>query len=1476
MVAPRVDIASALSNVIDNPSGIGNPFGEPIGLSADTRQQNMIFSGGLDQASAAVSRDAMLANWEPQESRSSIGLFLESAFSAGTKELLGSSPARHIERYRAESPMGGLISHLAGVAPFFIAPQLGVVRGLSMGIPGFKAALGIAQKYQKTEQLFKAGVVREVTKFAPLEAARLAGSAVNPEEGAFKRTAQHVAIELPLLGILGGTVDALGPRLKHFTSQRLENVNADLIQAREFKIQKHVGPAFDRSASTQTKWEYLDLWEKNLAKGGEQLAGSNPVAKDVAIIKGLYEKEILTGGPAIKTTGKTATKYVANTGDATQTKAIESLFEAGTQGGRGAAGITAKTFNTLSKDNPQGWATPELARLSRDGFERLTKGLRIGKEWMGFTQYPRQLVLTSESAKGRLQEILRKHFKEVGPGEWRAREVSEGLWIGVKRVAPEAGGSTIERAAARVDPTSGQFYIFKTSRPSKWFKNAAAVSDTNSQVFTANANKWGRAARVPDKDVPHLAAVERDAPFYKAGLQQLFSGKTRWSTDPNISAEMGALRHQINKFMPESVQPFLNTGVEGLGEIGRSLRLSTGPARSQGSNNPRLASLILWAKSTFDQAGAMSNEVLLGKISKEFMQGAKAPIRSIFRTAINPQILRREGGSQALIRKRLNSDSAALEDFNRIWSESLSKEAALAEGLHPEARLLAEELEAIDNVYVKRIADQARALGMDVNFTPKARHLGISRTWHGHFRAPIRDKTTNEILGYGSGFTKEAAANEANLIADFINAEEGRIVLKKFGESLSKDVDLTIKHDVWTAGTKDIEKKLSQLIEKNKKAAEARQGFDASIGLPSDMSSAQADVFGFATEINLGNPMVERIMRSRSTMIRNDPARFAHQRPGFLGGGGKSGRTLSTEEIVNRHSANIIETDRYLFREAFAAGPPGQELATLTAESSADAVTFNRIFNSYNGISGPVAKTIENGFDAVLGGFFGPGSAQKIMRGMNQSMFTLTLGAGDIGFAVLNLITPLQTAIPEVALLMRAAPETIQKYYSNALFTTANGGLRQARFMDTWKFAKVAMGDVWRPDAAGKEALQWAFERGAVGRDFVETVQGPMRALASGKGGMWDNLARMSEFPVVASEEASRAYSFMLGRRVAKDFFGMEEEAARTFGAQFVNNTMFGYSTADRPRMLTGALGAGWGLFKNWTTNYTANLGRYTAEASRGNFGPLMWAGATTGAVGGLAAIPAAGMADGLSRILADKPLSDLLYDFVGNDPGDSTKPWMADMMMHGFFSNLGFTLRARSSVPTSHLATDMTMFANISVLERAGSGLSAIGTMLDDLSDLRNPVRNPQFNRELLRAFAPRTLQRAMTSFGERGVSSLRTGNSLLPALNMYEGVLRIAGLTPVRVANAFEVHQNKIYDADAKRLAIQDLGRRWADAELNGDWEELRRVYQDAIIDENIPIGSVKRSADARMRNMSSNLLDRQLTDTQDRARLKMRGLY
>ncbi len=1425
-------------------------------LSGNSMQATNFFSGGLDPD--PNDPIGQLLNLSRPSNRSSFGLFFESMISAGTKELFGSRPNTDIERYRSESPVGGVLSWLAGTAPFFIIPGTAVARGLAAGLPGITRAMMAAERLKNANHLFRAGVVREATIFAPFEAARVAGSLVNPEEGSTARAAASAATELALFGGIGGTFAALGPKLKAFKPERTRNVNSASDEAAEFRVAKHVGEKFDRKAPDQVKWEFLTEYKKT------QDAAS-PIIKEVDDLVALYSNRIKIQEPP-QNLIKNGTRYVAFLGTKAKTARVESLYKGGLAGGPKA--ILSRIMN-VSKN---GFATIEEATRSLEGFEELAAVEGIKDTYKAITQFQRELIATSPKAKERLIKILQEDFTQVGTNEWLTREASDGLYIGIKRqpgfAAGEVAGTQIERAKQMLDPFSGRFYIFKTNSPSKWFKSQSGVSETNASLYKELLVKRYRVEVVQDSTVPILNLVENMGTISGGAQQTLFAGKTRWSTEPNVSAEVGRLRLYIEKFLPEDVKAAAQEPLNAVGEAANALRIQFAPGRLQGGPNPRLAQMTMDVKAVFNAVAAMTNVHLLGPLKSSFMRTATgSPIGQIFRTAFNTAS-RREGGVLREIKTRLETSPEALDDFLRMRAEFMSVEQATELGLNSEAIAVKRLLDGHDAVRFTQMENQAKALGMDLTLIPKAGHMGLVNQWEGAFRAPIIEDATGIIRGYGSGFNKQAAADNAMEIINGVNEEAGVKLFRTLGTRTGSGVDLTIADNVIHSGSKDIQQGLAG----NKQVQE----LVGKTGMPTDISNRQADLFGFAASIDLSNSLVKRIAEQRSKIIRTDPVRFKRtSRPGKLGGAFTGGKKQTVDDIMRTYAAGATEMDRYMAREALATGHIQEQFAILAKEDSGAAVTFSRIFNSFNGISGPVAKTIEVAVDSVLADTFGPGVASKIMRGANQAMFTLTLGSLDAGFAALNLITPAQTAWSEIAWLRNAPAEQIQKYYTPIPVRTADGGFRTVWFQDTWKLAKVAMGDVWRPDTAMRADFARAFDEHVIGREFVETVQGPLRGITEGSGGFWDNAQRISEFMVVSTEEASRTYSFALGRRFAMDFMNATPEEAFHFGRQFVNNTMFGYQAADRPRVLTGAIGAGWGLFKNWTFNYTGNLAKYTGAASRGNFEPLMWAGATTGAVGGLAAMPLAGMADSMARFAADKPLSDLVYDWVGNDPGDDTKPWTADLMMHGVFSLFGFSLRSRASVPSSHLATDLVMATNIAIFDRLSGAFEAAGVAIEDITDFRIPFENPQFRRKMLKAFAPRTLQRAMTSFGEKGVQSLNTGNTLLPALNLYDGLFRSLGLTPIRVLNAFEVHQESYKDVDSKRKAIQKLGRRWADAELNRDWQEVARITNEAAWDEGVPLPSVMKSAQARMRAQTETVTKRQFDEEVVRRRLQMRGL-
>ncbi|MGW8181561.1 MAG: hypothetical protein ACWGQW_22760, partial [bacterium] len=382
--------------------------------------------------------------------------------------------------------------------------------------------------------LFKAGALREATIFAPLEAARVAGSAFNPEEGSTFRTLSSAGSELAFLGVGAGALSSFGGRTARFKAERLRNTNSESEAAFEFEVAKHIGPAFDRNAPDQIKLAFM---QENLGK-----------YKDNPVITGQMERLIDSYKTNIKVAEpppnpiKNGTRYVAFLGNKKNTLAVESLYQGGKEGGPKA--ILSKklarsdtgegTFKTIEELNA---ATAEWEEIARDA------GLK--DNWHTVTQYVRKLIPTSDKSKDRLIRTLtdlKGPFKQVEPNGWLARENSDGLYIGIKRLPHSPKGSYLERAKERLDPYSGNYYIFKTNSPTKWFPKASGVYETNAKAYNNLQRKWYRAKDIDDARVPILTMIENKAGIYNPAQQSLFTGKTRFSTDPNVPAEVGKMR----------------------------------------------------------------------------------------------------------------------------------------------------------------------------------------------------------------------------------------------------------------------------------------------------------------------------------------------------------------------------------------------------------------------------------------------------------------------------------------------------------------------------------------------------------------------------------------------------------------------------------------------------------------------------------------------------------------------------------------------------------------------------------------------------------------------------------------------------------------------------------------------------------------------------------------------------------------------
>ena len=381
--------------------------------------------------------------------------------------------------------------------------------------------------------------------------------------------------------------------------------------------------------------------------------------------------------------------------------------------------------------------------------------------------------------------------------------------------------------------------------------------------------------------------------------------------------------------------------------------------------------------------------------------------------------------------------------------------------------------------------------------------------------------------------------------------------------------------------------------------------------------------------------------------------------------------------------------------------------------------------------------------------------------------------------------------------------------------------------------------------------------------------------MADPNAGFLMNLKNMMQAPVAMSEEFSRGYSFALGMRISKDFFQHTDEQAFLFASRFTQRTNYGYASADRAKMLTGALGTGYGLFKNWTNNYVMNLGTYTKEFFHGNFAPLMTSMIGSGAISGAIGVPFFGAVDSVAEMMTDKDLVEWMYELTGGDrSGEGPVPmWAADTIMYGLPSLLGISLQGRASAPGAELMRDATMMASTIHIDRA----QALGGMLGSISDIigkgMNPYTSEKLGREFVRAFAPRTLQRAYGIAGQNGLTSLRTGNNVMSAPGPIDKALYILGISPLEIEKSLDVHNELYDDLQKMRDQLAWYGEAGANAFEENDWSTVTQIFRQAVARQ-VPIESLGSSIQTRLLKKTSPVAVRQFGQ-QGARELRKRGL-
>jgi hypothetical protein len=270
--------------------------------------------------------------------------------------------------------------------------------------------------------------------------------------------------------------------------------------------------------------------------------------------------------------------------------------------------------------------------------------------------------------------------------------------------------------------------------------------------------------------------------------------------------------------------------------------------------------------------------------------------------------------------------------------------------------------------------------------------------------------------------------------------------------------------------------------------------------------------------------------------------------------------------------------------------------------------------------------------------------------------------------------------------------------------------------------------------------------------------------------------------------------------------------------------------------------------------HFISSMFQYAGLGIKHNaWGPFVWQFGSAMALGGLGAMgPLKWTADALASWHDGSPNS---YLWMQEHWHDS-----ADELYFGFPALFGASLQASSTLPGTDVRNDITSLSSFVAWERAKAAGKATGAAWDyAVANGQDPLRNPNIRDQLMQAFAPRAVFRAFASTEGDYIKSMSTGYPQVRDVSPLSKFFYGAGMNQVEVERQQVAARELWKDDQARRKQIEQFGKALADAQLNGDFDEMARINQTAIL-RGLPVSSIYSSARTRtQREQQQDLLSR-----------------
>jgi len=1343
-----------------------------------------------------------------------LGGLAASAFSA-IPELFGAPPSETAEAFRARNPWSGTISELAGFAVPYLGAEAAVARSAGLAgrlAKGVDATTGALERFGikgAAESPVWRGAARETIVNAPIEAARLGVAATAYPEN-FDEVASDVALGTVLTGGLGagfGWLSKGGPARK--LGGKVEGID-------------------DFTANTYK----LDAIEQ-----GAKVSGADPT--DFANELELLALKDNPGKSGVKGEAKKLDYLYPIAEHPTESeKNLNSLM----QPGRGRDGSNADVVlkdedggdvhipTGLNRqyliENPS--ATEGKKKYLAPGqvadiIAQLPEGFDSIRKLASKVQYPRYVTVVDEAGARELAGKLSLPGMNQA-GKTKYIQEADGSFFVAHRLT-DGKGQAMGKGAGKVKV--GETYLIgKTAEPGLFEPEMAKLSDMVTAPWTKHkaAYQPARNANVfSNADDAYLALVNKRT--YGEMMGMTHKEKVNY-----IAGMLGKVKAGTLDLLDQKFNLKDSASIQDLAE---SIAISLKPTSHLQLQNREYGHMFGLLKNGHRIADDWTRKIMFG--ASKMKPGAKG-YQAVFHTGRKAleQVSGYKGhmpveeiwkpiteAENDIITRLANADV-----LTPARAQKLVKEGAIS----PEAGQAIEQMRALNEDVVAditQVLDESGHTGIEW----LKNHLGIPRTARGEMFTEIKD-ANGKLKHVAWGKNGAEVAREAQAVVD-----EAKAAGEKWSFEKGKLRELPT----------ETQQSLDQL-QKNVSASIGRTSGDGEILY---RAMRRLSAIKSTTGRNPSIPITSGVIKRRKNVpsVGTDkPYTKAETLNAVHGHYGQLTKFGATQNFNSRFG-----------REAKAA------LKGKDPKMYEDLMLKSRQFL---GIESTFSNALNNKLSKVLPSTWGAKPATQIAAAVNETMFAFTLGLFNMSHTILNLLSPIQTVMPWIMHSASVAPQQLADLMGHTITTDAKGAPRGlSSFLEPIKVMGSAIKLMGNPGPELSKLIERAIDDGVFHPQLFEEWVGQQAKsrLSFGEayrnGGMAGFLRKVATFSAEESEKMSRLIAFNASYRVGKDIAGLEGDALYSFMRRANEVTMFGYHTVDRANLTTGPIGSMFGLFKNWQMHFIGNMMQYAGLAiNQGNFGPLVWSGASAVAIGGLGATPLIALADGLGNWENEANSSYLWMKENYSDKVPGTDTQMSDAAYFGLPAFLGVSLQASSTLPGTDVRNEVTSLMSLAMWNRA----KMIGTTLMKANEFHsatgmNPLQDPNIRDMGMQALTPRFFIRAMSITEEDYVRSMSTGYPQVRDVSGVGRMLHGMGVNVVEIESMQETSQLLYKHKEKMDSTVRGLGRAYYDAITEGDSEEAQRIVTRAI-GLSVPLDKVAKSAMAiKKREETGDILSR-----------------